>query len=101
MSEAPEVLILVMKTKANARETLKRCLLCFAKLSTNKEHAQNLANRGVVAAVVETLLVSGDDDKYLCEVIRVLVNLSILEENAIAISETATGPLTKFVDTYF
>lgn len=100
-SEAPEVIITVMRTKAEYRETMRQCLILLSKLSTNKEHASILAQKGAVVAVVETLLDRNDDAKFLTDVIRVMVNLAILEENAISLSETAMEPLIHCVDNHF
>jgi hypothetical protein len=98
---APEVIVLIMRQCAAWREVMVRALVCLSKLSTNEEHATLLAERGCVVAVVEALLDRGDDSKFLTDVLRVLVNLAIVEENAITISATAIPSLVKSVDEHF
>ena len=98
---AADILVRIMRSQAANREIMRRSLICLSKLSTNKDHASILAQRGCLLAVIEALTDRKEDAAFLTDVLRVMVNLAILENNAITISETAIGALVDAINNNF
>eukprot|EP01006_Ploeotia_vitrea_P032779 TRINITY_DN64962_c0_g1_i1.p1 TRINITY_DN64962_c0_g1~~TRINITY_DN64962_c0_g1_i1.p1 ORF type:complete len:2046 (-),score=1282.45 TRINITY_DN64962_c0_g1_i1:42-6179(-) len=98
---APQALVLLLRSHHSNRDLCRHILVCLSKLSTSKDHAAHLAAQGAIGAVTEAMLDRVHDEKFLIDVIRVMVNLSIAERNAVAIAETSLDPLIECIQVHY